>query len=358
MALIASKPEAPFQPLTLRRFVVATWERRIPIGAFMAVVIGTSVTLALLAKPWFATGSTILPPSEGSDPWTNIAGLIESQALNRVGLFSTKTPSDVYVEILRSRRLRESLVKRFDLQRVYELRSMESTLKELTLHVGAKALPSGIVTVWAEDMDPRRAADMANFLVSELDRFNRVTLNTRGKSARLFLEARLVEAGQRMQATEAAMTQYERKHKVVLAGEESAVRGASDVMARKLSLQVQRAYVESYAPGSSGVREIDAELDAFNRELSRLPIVKNEGTRLAMEAEIQRKVFALLTAQLEQTRLEEMRDTPTVTVLDMAYVPEVRSRPKRTMMVATATLVAFAISMAWVWFSMRREAQA
>ena len=59
-----------------------------------------------------------------------------------IGLYSTQTPSDLHVAIMNSRRLRESLVRRFDLMRVYEMKKplMDATLKEVDQHVSVKAL--------------------------------------------------------------------------------------------------------------------------------------------------------------------------------------------------------------------------
>jgi uncharacterized protein involved in exopolysaccharide biosynthesis len=343
-------------PPPARRFVDALFQRRVRVGAFVFAIALLSAAYAWLSKPWYTAESTLLPPAESSDPFANLTGLIEGRALERVGLFTTSTASDIYIEVLKSRTLRETMINRFDLKKVYDLKGMDATLKELDLHVFLDANTSGVVSVRVEDTNKQRAADMANFMVAELDRFNRETLQTRGKSTRQFLEARFKELSQRLQAAEAKLTAYERANKVVLGGDESAVKGMADVMSQKLSLQVRRAYVSSYsAPGSPVVREIDAEIEAFERELARLPELKNEGARLVLDATVQRRLFTFLVAQLEEARVQEMRDTPTVTVLDVARPPEVRTRPKRTLFVLISTLVATVLACGWVWFTSRRE---
>jgi tyrosine-protein kinase Etk/Wzc len=352
----AASPSLLHLPVPARRFVDALYQRRFFVIGFPLGVAVIAATLIWFATPWYSAETTLLPPSESSDPFANLTGMIENSALNRIGLFTTSTASDIYVEILNSRRLRESLIRRFDLQKRYDIKTMDGTLKELDLHVTVKSGNSGVVGVKVEDTSKQGAADMANFLIFELDRFNRETLQTRGKRTRQFLEARLADMERRMSAAENKLTTYERAHKVVVGGDESSVRGMADVMAQKMGLQVRRAYVASYsAPGSPAVREIDAEIDAFERELSRLPELKNEGARLALDATVQRKLFTFLTAQLEEARVQEMRDTPTITVLDEARAPETKTRPKRTLFVLSSTLVAVLLACAWVWFASRRE---
>jgi len=198
---------------------------------------------------------------------------------------------------------------------------------------------------------------MANHLVDQLDTFNREALNTRAKRTREFLATRVADVQQRMREAEARLTAYEKQHGVV--ADAGAVSGMAGIVAQKLDLQVRRAYISSYsAPGSAAVRSIDAQIAAFDRELGQLPGLKNEGARLALDAEIQRRVFTLLTSQYEDARVQEMRDTPTITVLDRARPPELKSRPKRAIIVLASTMVALLLSAGWVGLAVRKAAPA
>lgn len=335
-----------------RTFRREVWNRRVALGGFVGGAAILAAVVSLLLPPWYRAQATILPPSEGTDTFSIMSGLIESAALSRLGLISTSTPSDVFAEILRSRTIREAMIDSFDLQTLYERKGMDRTLKELDRHVGVDVAPSGLVVVAVEDRDPERAAQMANFLIDALDRFNQESLNTRAKKTRNFLEERLTDARKRMQSAESLLAGYERKHGVVAS--EEAVRGMADVIAQKLSLQVQRSYVSSFSvQNSAELRAMDAEIRAFDQELAKLPGLKHEGARLALDAEIQRKVFTLLTAQHEEARIQEMRDTPTLTVLDRARPPEIRARPRRTIIVLVSTLIAALLALGWVGMAFR-----
>jgi uncharacterized protein involved in exopolysaccharide biosynthesis len=344
-------------PPSARRFVAASRERRRPIVAFVLAVMGLSVAVALLLPPWFRAQSTVLPPTEGNDSFGIMAGLIQGAALSKIGMTTTSTASEIYSEILTSRSLQEDLVQAFHLDRLYKRKGMDLTLKELNQHVKVVIGSSGLLVVQVEDRDAQRAADMANRLVDELDRFNRETLNTRAKRTREFLASRVTDVQTRLRAAEAALTAYEQKHGVV--ADASAVGGVASIIAQKLNLQVKREYVSSYtSAGSAAVRSIDAEIAAYDRELARLPGLKNEGARLALDAEIQRRVFTVLTGQYEDARVQEMRDTPTITVLDRARPPELKARPKRSVIILVSTLVALLLCAGWVGSSLRKAAPA
>ncbi len=65
---------------------------------------------------------------------------------------------------------------------------------------------------------------------------------------------------------------------------------------------------------------------------------------LSREAKIQEMLFELLTREYEITKIEEAKSMPTVQVLDRAVVPEIKSKPKRTLMVMLSAIVALFVS--------------
>lgn len=339
------------EPRTLpaaRRVIAALLRLELPVAVVVLTAALASTGLALAMKPWYAAKLSLLPPFEGANIYTNLAAFIEDSDLEPIGIFTTSTSPNVYVEILKSRRMREALVRKFDLQRQYKLRRLEKALDELGRHLSVSVAPSGLVTVTVEAQDRKQAAEMANYLAIEFDRFNRHVLNTRGKSIRRFLEERIADAQRQLLTAESRLSDYERRHKVIVGPGPSPMRGFADLMGQKMNLQVRRAYVAAYtAPGSSAVRQIDAQIEAIDHELKPLPEIRSEGSRIALDAAIQRKALVLLTAQYEDARTQEVRDSPTVTVLDEARPPDNRTRPRRMIMVAAASFAAWVASMAW-----------
>ena len=100
---------------------------------------------------------------------------------------------------------------------------------------------------------------------------------------------------------------------------------------------------------------IDRQLGALNNEIGKLPELKMEGARLTLDVEMQRKLLMLMTAQFEEARMQETRDTPTVTVLDAATLPQIKARPVRSLIVAAAAFVALLGCAAWTAATLARE---
>jgi uncharacterized protein involved in exopolysaccharide biosynthesis len=350
---------ASLRPTYVRRVELALREGWRPLALFVGAVAVLAAVVAMLLPKWYTAQSTILPPTEGGDTFGLMGALIENTTLSQLGLFTSTTPSDIYVEILRSRTLRESLIQEFDLQRRYRRKGMDQTLKELDTHVRVATSAVGVVHVRVEDRDPRRAAEMANHLVSRLDRFNRESTNTKARRTREFLEQRLADGRVTLWRAESTLTAYEQRNRIVASSEASVVDAMAEVMSQKLSLEVRRSYLSSFVrEGSAPLRQVETEIAAMDREIGKLPGLKQRVSRMALDAEIQRRVFTLLTAQYEDMRVQEMRDTPTLTVLDPARPPDLRSRPKRAIIVLVSTGMAALLGVAWVAYRLRESARA
>jgi tyrosine-protein kinase Etk/Wzc len=282
--------------------------------------------------------------------------MIQSNALSTLGFKTTSTPSDVFGEILKSRLLSEDAINKFGYSKIYRKKGMDRTVKEFQRHLIVNVNAAGILDVAFEDRDARRAADVTNFLVSGLDHFNVDTYKTRGKRLRQFLEGRVSEVQGQLVAAEDRLLEYERKNHVVSNTESEGGKGVSDILAQKFSLETQRAYVSSYtSPGSAELLNIERQLQALNAEIGKLPEVKMEGARIVLDVEVQRKLLVLIQGQYEDARMQETRDTPTVTVLDAATVPELKIRPVRSLIVLGAALAALIGCGAWTAAALARE---
>lgn len=342
---------------SLERFVAAFRSRARTYAGIVAIAALLAGGISMLLPNWYRASSTMLPPTEGGESGFGLlAGMIQTSALNNLGLATTSTPSDVFGEILKSRRLSEAAIEKYGLQPRYRTKGMDRTVKEFQRHLGVQVNAAGLLNVTFEDRDAQLAADITNFLVDELDRFNVDTYKTRGKRLRQFLEGRVGDVQRTLVASEERLRSYESKNRIVSSATTEAARGVSDILAQKFNLETQRAYVSSYtAPGNTELQNIERQLRALNSEIGKLPEVKMEGARLALDVEMQRKLLMLMTAQYEDARMQETRDTPTVTVLDAASKPQIKSRPVRSLIVAAAAFAALLGCAAWTATTLARE---
>jgi uncharacterized protein involved in exopolysaccharide biosynthesis len=127
------------------------------------------------------------------------------------------------------------------------------------------------------------------------------------------------------------------------------VQAAADVMSRKLMLQVRLGVLRGYlSEESDQVLQIKDELEQLNRRLATIPELQGELLRLIRDTKVYEQLYLLLTAELEQARIRETMNTPTVQLLDRAVPPERHSRPKKGVLSAAATLLGILGASAWV----------
>ncbi len=312
-----------------------------------------------LMPKWYRATTVILPPEE-SDLLGNMA--LAQRALTRFPAFGILsdyfTPADVYKAILQSRTVHEEVIRAHDLDSVYKQKSMEKTVRELRGHYRVRLNPDGTISLSFDDRDRERAAAVANTFIVLLDRFNVEKRNYQARRTRVFLENRVREVDSLLRVSETELRKYQELHHTVATPGVSSgdVQAAADLMARKILLEVRIGVLRSYLrEDNDQVVQARTELESLKRRIGSLPALQNELLRLIRDLKIQEQLYLLLTSELEQARIRETMDTPTVEVLDAAVPPERHVRPKKAFLAVGAALAA---AMACgVWLVLRSRAR-
>ena len=83
------------------------------------------------------------------------------------------------------------------------------------------------------------------------------------------------------------------------------------------------------------------ELDQIFPPFALMPDLSIRYKHLEMELESHFLIIQYLGSQLEEAKLREAKDTPTIQIIDMPSLPELRSSPQRTITVLVTALIAF-----------------
>lgn len=174
-------------------------------------------------------------------------------------------------------------------------KGMESMLKRLRGDIRASAdLPTGIVTLTVEAPDPVLATAVADTLLQAINRFNLERRQLRSRALRQFLETRRETAA-------------------------SELRNAEDSL---------RAFRER------------------NRATTQSPELALFDQRLQRAVELRQQLYVTLSTSYEQARIEEFRDTPSITIVDPPRPPYDKAWPKRRLLVAGAGLLGLILALA------------
>jgi capsule polysaccharide export protein KpsE/RkpR len=185
---------------------------------------------------------------------------------------------------------------------------------------------------------------------------------------RIFIEKRLASAEQDLKEASDSLKSFQERNKVVALDEETkAVIDAyaqlkSELLKREIELGVSE---DISTQDNPYVLSIKREIDEFKNQLQemesgkkagkgfgvgfaisfqKLPAVAQEYARRYRDYKAQEEIYALLLQQYEQAKILEARDTPNITVLDYARIPEKKDSPKKLKIVINVFVITLILS--------------
>ncbi len=271
----------------------------LPFGAAIL-----TAAVVLVTPPTYASSASFVPenPSQSRLP----AGLsgIASQFGISIGDEPSRSPN-FYADLLRSRELLGATLaakvpdpqRRTDSITVYNLYKVKGRTAELRLDEGVRALRNQITVAVDARTDvvhldvasryPTAARDVARLLLQHLSAFNLDTRQSIARNRRQFIEGRVAAAEHDLATAEDALRSfYER-----------------------------------------------------NRQWQSSPQLRFEEQRLTRQVSVQQELYLTLRREYEAARIEEVNNTPVLTVIDEPQVPGRRIRPRRTLTVLAVTLI-------------------
>ncbi len=306
------------------------------------------ITLVVIAGSFlipnkFTAATLLLPPSETNDLSSLFSGMSGALALTRAFGMSGQAGTDVYLGVLRSATVSSRLVKRFGLARVYHSRDEEQAGKTLRSHTALTLTNEGFVKISVTERDRHLAADLANAYADELDAFLRLNTNTTARQRREFIEKRLAETKTVLANAENALQEHQVSGHLPSVGGDvlrtSQVIG--ELMSQKVGREVELGTLQGVARGPNArVDQLRAEIRQIDAQISSLPPIVTRLGRLYRTVSIHEKVLLVLTEEYERVRMLELRNIPTVEVVDVAHPPLHKSQPRRALFALAAFLVA------------------
>lgn len=344
-------------------YVIYRWRKLILLNAILVGFISSIIVLFL--PKWYKAETVLAPPKQDFSLLTGFSQMFSNIPLSRtLGLRSASEETDLCITILNSRTIMECIVKKYRLQKLYKKRNMEDAVHYLRKNVDFIVEDEGAIRIKVLDKSPDQAAAMANDFVFFLDSLFNHLLTQKAKNNRVFIEKRLSETKLDMEKAEEALQLYQQKYNIIsLEGQTKAiVEIFSELQARLLANRFELALKESiFGSNFSDVQRLNEEIVAMEKELEKLKygennyshgkIVKREDNKniivpisempkialtylnLYKEVQVQNKLYLLLMQEYEQAKIQELKDTPIIQVIDKAIPPIKKCKPKRFIIV-------------------------
>ncbi|MDH5561780.1 MAG: Wzz/FepE/Etk N-terminal domain-containing protein [Deltaproteobacteria bacterium] len=223
--------------------------------------------------------------------------------------------------------------------------------------------------------DPELATKMANLCTKELEIFFKENNFSKTKKSKDLIEEQFLESKAIMDQSEENLTRFSEKWGFFeIKDQSSMLAGIIGKVKGEIILEEVNYQVISQMQGSSNTQAKFSKerLEALNKQLhdlevstplkskakqtdsitismQNLPAVGLEFGRLQREVMINQEIYKFLRTQLETAKIDVIKNSDYIQVIDPAVVPQIRSFPKIKIMVAIAGMVGIFSSILWVF---------
>lgn len=334
--------------------------------------VGTTV-YALLSPKWYSSTASVFI-AEKTDVLSAISGL-SSLAKGVVpkglaALAGGSDEADKLKAILKSGTVTMDVINKFDLRKEYEYEDdyMYKVIEEWESNFDVEMQEEGNLTITVFSREPKKAADIANYLVTKLNEINTRLGVTNAKANREFVEKRYNQSMEDITNLETGMKSFQEEYGVIAVPQqiEATVKSMStiyvDLYRKEVEYNVAK---QNYGVNHPMVGNIKVEMDELKKKIELLnsgkdasmqdvkllipfkeaPALGNKYLKIYRNLEIQYKILEYIQPLYEQAKVEEARSTPSVLVMDAAGPAERKSKPKYSLYLLLGFVVSTLISL-------------
>jgi len=322
------------------------------------IVTFLAALISLFLPKYYKSASMMLPPQEQKQAF-GFSDVLASIPVTRLQLGTRGSPVDLAIGILKSETVAISLIDQFNLVGVYSVTNRDQAraiLKQLT---DISLSKEGLIEVEVQDRDPIRSAQIANSYVAMLDSIKQSMNQFKAKERADFIEQQIHENEAGLRLAENELKAFQLQNKAVSPYQQQrvaiSVSAQLEMELMKKENQLKEYRSKSFTDSNPLVRELLNTIK-FNEELLHVmrfgssersreslfvplqeaPELTLQYAKLARRVEILGMLEQLLRQHYEESRIEQMNTTTTVTVLDRARPPQQKFRPKRKLIVLVA----------------------
>jgi uncharacterized protein involved in exopolysaccharide biosynthesis len=350
-------------------FIVLAKHKKFIFWTTLIVSIAAVVYSLLVPQYWVSTAS-ILPAEDRVS--RSFSGSLMDLGSSFLG-GSGKNNAISLVSIMKSRTFSERVINKFDLMNYFEIDEPDSLislelalikLKEKIVSIQIND-ESGLIYINAETKNKKLSADIANYYVERIEEYNQKTRMTKGRQKRIFLEKRLAEIESNLQSLSNQLKIFYKQNNAIDLTEQTKVMLDiySELISKKMQKEVQlELAAHSMVENAPIIETLKKEIDVLSnkiKELEKSEINSDfkyglslddvsdlivEYADLELKIRIEKALYEFMYPQYEQARLEELRDLPSIEVIDVARLSGLRSKPQRAMICIFSFLASFILT--------------
>lgn len=342
------------QSQNLWLFIEVLAKRRNLIVTIITIATILAIGISFILPEWYTAKALLLPPKNISTSITGLGNISEAVSITSgLNLPILATTSDIYIRILKSRTITERIIDKFGLISRYGARNFEEAYLSLIELSDIYVTEEGLLSISVEDKDPQMAADISNSFVDELDNINHEIVAERIKQTKTFIETRLEQVKTELDSSRKELEIFQTINrtinfdqqtrlaidqatnlKIILAEIDLNIKmseinlGQDNAKLRELKRKKQIVLKQLYQ-----LENLNIDSSFFSLPIASIPKLRGKYEELYGREKVAETLYRILLKQQEEAKIKEFEKMPTISVLDRAEPPQLRSRPNRTIIV-------------------------
>lgn len=335
--------------------LVFTRKWRTLAGHFIFICIVAFVYVFFIRKIEYKSSITFLPPPGGSS--SSLANLMGELSLPSMS--SSEIIPEQIQTIFESSAIKRKIIEKFNLYNHYKLRKNRAKFilaqkrlsKDLILSseeigsIGLAKITSYSLDAFHTSSDT--AFEMVNYAFSLMDSMVQTISADRAHKNRLFIEEQLNKNKVKLDSLQIVMQEFQSENKAYDIPEQikMTIAAYAQLKATILANEVRMNSLKNDFSGSTPeIAELENQNKAYEQKLLQLETKESPDAlpsfasslklapkyaNLIRDLEVQNQVILLLTKEFEQAKIKEVKYVSSLAIIDPAYIPEYKARPKR-----------------------------
>lgn len=369
--------------ITLLDLLLILLKRKWFIVIGMGLISTTAVLVTVFVLQSYYTATAVVMPSQGkmNSPLSSLMGDMPLGGLLKSFNILGQGDNNRFLTILESRRLADRVIKEFDLVTHYGFHKQEkyyyeTLLKEYHKNVLVSEDALENIHVSVTDTNPEFAAKVANFIIDHLDSIHYDIARQDAKGSRIFFEEHLDMIRAKLDSVHHAFAAFQIKHNFIDLEQQvkSSIEALAGIEAEVMAADIEGEMLSSSFGNSSRMQEVRKKKAVLNRRMKDymkegsgslvLPLLKTpelgiQYAYLFRDVKVHETLYAFILQMYEQAKFQEANNSPTVSVLERAKVPQKRARPKRGALCMLAFFAGLIALSSWVllshWYGLQRS---
>lgn len=316
------------------------------------VAIG-AVIIVLLLPVYYESTTKFYPASPDLAMPENIFGRSQS----KMNYFGTDEDADRILSIAEAGELAKYLIDTFSLYEVYDIdinhpKASYYVMEEFSDYYNVKQTKENAIEISMEDQDPQRAAAIVNAAYEKINEIGQRLVKESQKQTMNTIDMGFSERNRILSDLEMKLKTKRKQYgiyNVETQGEEMAnsiAKLAAELTSDSIRLSLykqrnQRDSIRKYEvkvlSNEKQLENLEARLENYNQGLGEVSTMLKQQEIAIIQEGVEREQYNRINSAVNSS-------FPTTLLLESGEVPVIKSRPKRTLIVLTAVIIAFIFS--------------